>query len=420
MQHNSGLLWKTIKDIIKHKNTKQQDITVLKDENDELTDNPQHMSNIFTEYFSNLGRNMASKIPNPSSSQSPTSNLQTYNKSFFLKPISVEEVFNQIMYLNPLKSTQSNSPPLKFIKMAAPIIAVPLADIFSCCISSSTSPNIFKTADIIPIFKSGGKHTCSNYRPISLILPFSKIFEICLYKQLNEFFTINSILCKYQFGFRENHSTELAVSQICDDIINSLEQKSITCSIFLDLAKAFDTVNHSILLSKLNKCGIRGPLLELFQSYSTNRKQCTINNNVKSSWLNSNCGVPQGSTLDLYFFNILYINDLPTVTNLQIQLFAVDAILSHTNTNPSKLQNETYWMKANQLTINHKTNYMIFTKKRINQFTFTIQIGQNKIVRVNKISRSDNGYVIKCYQSFMERTCKLLKFKNCQRILGNL
>ena len=113
MQHNSGLLWKAIKDIIKYKNTKQQDITVLKDENDELTNNPQHMSNIFNEYFSNLGRNMASKIPNLSSSQSPTSNLQTYNKSFFLKPISVEEVFNQIMYLNPLKSNQSNSPPSK-------------------------------------------------------------------------------------------------------------------------------------------------------------------------------------------------------------------------------------------------------------------------------------------------------------------
>ena len=111
VQHNGGLLWKTIKDIIKYKNTKQQGITVIKDENDELIDNPQQMSNIFNEYFSNLGRNMASKIPNPSSSQSPTSSLQTFNKSFFLKPISVEEVFNQIMYLNPLKSTQSNSPP---------------------------------------------------------------------------------------------------------------------------------------------------------------------------------------------------------------------------------------------------------------------------------------------------------------------
>ena len=165
VQHNSGLLWKIIKDIIKYKNTKQQDITVLKDDNDELTDNPQHMSNIFNEYFSNLGRNKASKIPNLSS-QSPTSNLQTYNKSFFLKPISVKEVFSQIMYLNPLKSTQSNSPPLKVIKMAASIIAAPVADIFNCCISSSTFPDIFKADEIIHIFKSGDNFTCSNYRPI--------------------------------------------------------------------------------------------------------------------------------------------------------------------------------------------------------------------------------------------------------------
>ena len=118
--------------------------------------------------------------------------------------------------------------------------------------------------------------------------------------------------------------TGLGVEKIS---VRSSLQRSITCSIFLDLAKAFDAVNHSILLSKLNKCGIRGPSLELLQSYLTNRKQCTIINNGKSSWLNCDCGVPQGSTLGPLLF-LIYINDLPAVTNLEIQLFADDAILS--------------------------------------------------------------------------------------------
>ena len=185
-----------------------------------------------------------------------------------------------------------------------------MTNLFNHCIETGTYLDAFKTVEVIPVpvFKSGDKFTCSNFRRISLISPFSKIFEKCIYKQLYHYFSSRDILYKYQHGFGENHSTELAVSQMCDSIIKNLENKSTTCAIFLDLAKAFHTVNHQILLSKLYAYGIRGIPFELMQSYLSNRKQCTVINKVKSSSL----GVPQGSTLGPLLF-LIYIHNLPKV-----------------------------------------------------------------------------------------------------------
>ena len=116
---------------------------------------------------------------------------------------------------------------------------------------------------------------CANYRPISLLSRFSKIFETCLYKQIYSFFTIDNLLHKFQFGFKKKMFTEMVVSEVCRDITANIEIEQITCSIFLDLRKAFDTVNHNILLLKLQAYGVRGLPLQLLQSYLTYRSQCT-------------------------------------------------------------------------------------------------------------------------------------------------
>ena len=160
----------------------------------------------------------------------------------------------------------------------------------------------------------------------------------------------------------------------------------------MDLAKAFDSVNHNILLKKLEKYGVRGVSLQLIDSYLKNRHQCTIVNHVKSNWQITKCGVPQGSTLGPLLF-LIYINDLPTNTKMNVQLFADDAILTLSRRTPIKLQNDVnkelneidIWMKLNKLSINYnKTNYMIITKKKINH-KFTIGFGQNFIIQKSHV-----------------------------------
>ena len=192
-----------------------------------------------------------------------------------------------------------------------------------------------------------------------------------------------------QYGFRQGGSTELAVSDIIDDLTNSMENKLINCSVFLDLAKAFNTVNHQILLKKLESYGVRGVALKLLRSYLTGRTQITLVNNNKSNSKGVDSGVPQGSTLGPLLF-LIYINDLPLATNMKVRLFADDACLSFENTDPLALQQQTNqellkvnnWLNQNKLFLNYsKSNFIIFTKKKINH-NFKITIADNQIQQV--------------------------------------
>jgi retron-type reverse transcriptase len=151
-------------------------------------------------------------------------------------------------------------------------------------------PDQFKLARVIPIYKKRSKSVVSNYRPISLLSVFNKILEKLMYK-------------RGQFGFRSNHSATHAILLIADKIQKAVENKMYSCDIFLDLSKAFDTVNHTILLKKLENSGIRGIVQKWFSSsYLSNRKQYVSIGNVISEQKSITCGVPQGSVLGLYYF----------------------------------------------------------------------------------------------------------------------
>ena len=250
-----------------------------------------------------------------------------------------------------------------------------------------------KIAEIIPLFKSGCKETLSNWRPISQLSPFSKLFEKCLHSRLSKFLIKNKILNPNQFGFQANSSTENAVLKICDEICTCINNKEIVCSVFLDLKKAFDTVNHDILLKKLYMYGIRGNVYDLFASYLTNRKQYTLINGVKSDYRSISCGIPQGSVLGPLLF-LLYVNDINSVSKFKINLFADDSYLSLNNHCPSQLQADMNtellkidrWLKMNKLSLNiEKTFFILFTNRRIN-FDFAIKIGTTPLKRKSEVT----------------------------------
>ena len=197
-----------------------------------------------------------------------------------------------------------------------------------------------KVAEVIPIFKQGSKINCSNYRPISLLYSFSKIFEKIVYKRVYRYLLKFELLSPSQFGFQCGVSTSHAISAVYDDLLNNADKKYCSCCLFLDLSKAFDTADHIILLRKMSdQFGIRGLANKSFESYLSNRFQYVRINNSRSKKAKIIYGVPQESNLGPLLF-LMYINDLPKSTCFNITLLADDAYLSLTSSSLIRLKTQ--------------------------------------------------------------------------------
>lgn len=359
-------MWKIVKNTTTTTRNTVENV-VLKD-NDREVHNPETVASLFNQYFSRIAVDLTKGLkPQNSLTVVPPKIFDTMSVS----ETSSHEILKIIGKLKNKYSAGLDEFPDCLLKTCAHAIIHPLTHIFNSSLCTGIFPDIFKTAKIKPLFKKGNKNEVQNYRPISLLSVFSKILERLFYVRMETFLSKFEAFSDCQHGFRKSKSTESAIFSFLKDIASSMDQNEVPIGIFLDLSKAFDVIDHNILLSKLPSYGIRGIALDWLTSYLKQRYQCVEipywNEGTLFTHLSDSLpiahGVPQGSILGPILF-LLYVNDMPSsIRNGRTVLFADDTnILCNKETVNSIISDASKWFSNNKLIVNEgKTVSMQFS-----------------------------------------------------------
>lgn len=365
--------WKILNNLIK-KGAKSMNLPREFNIADRKITNWDEIAQGFNKFFTNIGPDLARKIP--STPGVDFSKFLTYsnNDSMFLSGVSEEEIKNVVEKFDNKKSAGYDGINMAIVKQVISSILTPLCHICNSSFASGIFPEKMKIARVVPIFKAGDNKLLTNYRPVSLLPQFSKILEKLFNNRLMKFIENYSILFNGQYGFRNNMSTAFALAELVEEITDSMDDSKYTVGIFIDLKKAFDTIDHDILIKKLERYGVRGVVSKWLASYLADRQQYVYVNGKNSDYLTVKCGVPQGSILGPSLF-ILYINDMHNVSPmLKYILFADDTNLFGSgkdlqilcNTISNELKKLAIWFNVNKLSLNvSKTHYIIFSNKYI-------------------------------------------------------
>jgi len=379
--------WRTINSLM-NRSVNRSDVREVCDGNT-LLSQPLDIANHFNLYFSSIASTLDNDIPHVDTS--PLDYLgEIQPQSFFFRPVTKCEVKREINKL-PNKTSTLKCVPLFIFKYFADILSPIISCLFNSSVDCGLFPSSLKIARITPLHKKGDRKCISNYRPISNLPIVSKLFEKLMHCRVLTYLETYNIISPHQFGFRSKCSTTDAVTEFLDNACESLESRNVLVSIFLDFSKAFDTVNHAILLRKLFHYGIRGKVHRWFGSYLEDRMQYVSVNDSSSDVCTVNIGIPQGSVLGPLLF-ILYINDMSSSSNvLNFVHFADDTtvFMRHDNVDELKrmvnveLAGVDTWLKINRLSLNiSKTSYMFVTDRKVDDVD--IGVAGRRIERVDR------------------------------------
>ena len=353
--------WQTINNVL-NKKSKTTNIASLNIDGKHISTNAD-IAESMNSFFCTIGETLSDKIAqtrNPLLENDYEVNTQKTNFQFHvIDELQLGKVFGK---LKTSKGSGTDGIASCFLKMALPVISESLCDIFNFSIATGCFPDSWKIARVAPIFKSGQPDDRSNYRPISVLPVLARVFEKLIYNQLYDYLDKNELLFLNQSGFRALHSAVTCLLDNTDDWYVNMDNGRYTANIFIDLKKAFDTVDHDILLAKLRKYGVDNLAFAWFSSYLTNRKQyCRVHGvSSKTETEDIKCGVPQGSCLGPLLF-LIYINDLPfSLKKGKVTMYADDTSISYSSKNmedinqtlSSELGHLKQWLQGNKLSLN--------------------------------------------------------------------